>query len=290
MEVHTTFIYVLLMLVLSPFLFHYFRSVKRRRGEMRRKNAIKKYSVVTAKGLIEKIKLAAHSRASQEDKDAAKDHMQNVEELVKRFDLDYLKNLGINEMTLQKHAYMATIDEVKVREILKKIRAGQFSMPTKNTVPEPKEEVPNNVIPLPFKIPPCAVDTAHGREARKAADGIATDHPDQKRIPTEGSPEGMVFDAIVIDKHSDVYAFREKKNDGTVLPESDVIRLRGELVDGEIIMEDPETGVTIMIDLAEMKATEHRVHTADPEDPYTWDDEVDTDGLVEKFFADKIAK
>lgn len=144
------FIYVLstliFTLVLSHFLPHYFRNVKRRREGMHKKNASRKRAVITAKGLVEKIRLAAHSRAPQEEKDAVKDHIRKAEELIMQFDLDFLRDLGINKNTLRKHVHMATVDETKMHEMLTKIRAGKFGVQKK--VSSPRIGTSDDVIPF----------------------------------------------------------------------------------------------------------------------------------------------
>lgn len=172
METNAFFIIVPLAIAMTLFLgsysFRYFRSLKRRRAEQRRHIAIRTSAIAQAKGLAEKIKLAAHSKASQEDKDAAQERMQRVDELVRRFRINFLHDLGIHEITLRKHAHMATVDETAAKEKLAMIRAGKFRAPNRK---RGASHAPSNVIPLHANTTPRETGAARIRKSRKTADG-----------------------------------------------------------------------------------------------------------------------
>lgn len=117
----------------------------------------------------------------------------------------------------------------------------------------------------------------------------ATDRRDI--VPVEKFPDTTVFDTIIIDAATDaVYAVIGSDTGDDSPDKLGLVRLGGTIVDGEIFMEDPETGIIVMIDLSEMKMATRRVRPATMEAPYTWDEHVDTDGVVEGFFAENVGK
>lgn len=93
----------------------------------------------------------------------------------------------------------------------------------------------------------------------------------------------------MIDASTDaIYAVAETGRGGAD-DDTQRMRLDDTVIDGEIIMEDTETGIVIVLDLSQMHPTVRPTGSGRGEAPYTWDENIGIDVILDGFFADNVA-
>ena len=273
---------VILMMLVAPFLFLYVQKIRRQRTEIRQQKIDKGRAIRQAKALIEKIKSATYSTASQDEKDTVQAYIQEIDDLAKRFHLKYIVDLRINRSTILKHVHMATGDQHEDEITLALIRQGKFGFDNKSRDSHPSS---NNVVApygRPSVIPHVPGASITSPFAQKPVQLVAV----------EEFPDRTVISSIVVDAQSEsIYAMVAVDVDDVItsLPEADATPPESNLTESEIIIEDPDTGITIVIDLSQLSTAESDVYVPkSTRTPCTWDEGIATDQFVDDFFEKNI--